>query len=205
MQTLLERDVAVKIILARYANQLNLIRCFKAEAELIARLERPHIVPLYDYWREPDAAYLIMRLLRGGSLEDQLQSGQIPLELASNYIFHIGLALDLAHRNGIVHRCIKPANVLLDEEGNAYVGDFGIAKYLKGIDSQSLTEDSVLIGSPATSHFQSQLRWPSFSSILARLYPLFKRVIPNYHLNWMLLSTRPPPRIPPIDIKTYLL
>jgi len=146
IQPSVERDVAVKIILPRYANHPNFIRRFEAEAQLIARLEHPHIVPLYDYWREPDAAYLIMRLLRGGSLEEQLNEGPIPIKLIHQYIQQIGLALDVAHRNGVIHRDIKPANVLLDEETNAYLADFGIAKNLEGINGQSLTEDGALIG-----------------------------------------------------------
>ncbi len=149
VQPSIERDVAVKIILPKYANHPNFIRRFEAEAQLIARLEHPHIVPLYDYWREPDAAYLIMRLLRGGSLEDQLQAGPIPIEFVGQYIRQIGLALDLAHRYGIVHRDIKPANVLLDEEMNAYLADFGIAKYSEGTDRQASTDGSAIIGSLA--------------------------------------------------------
>jgi WD40 repeat protein/serine/threonine protein kinase/DNA-binding XRE family transcriptional regulator len=149
IQPSVERDVAVKIILPRYANHPNFIRRFEAEAQLIARLEHPHIVPLYDYWREPDAAYLIMRLLRGGSLEEQLNEGPIPIKLIHQYIQQIGLALDVAHRNGVIHRDIKPANVLLDEETNAYLADFGIAKNLEGINGKSLTEGGSLIGSPA--------------------------------------------------------
>ncbi len=149
VQPLVERDVAVKIILPRYANHPNFIRRFEAEAQIVARLEHPHIVPLYDYWREPDAAYLVMRLLPGGSLEEQLRTGSIPLQLVMKYLQQIGLALDVAHRNGVIHRDIKPANVLLDEEDNAYLADFGIAKSLEEIGSQSLTEDGGLIGSPA--------------------------------------------------------
>jgi WD40 repeat protein/serine/threonine protein kinase/DNA-binding XRE family transcriptional regulator len=149
VQPTIERDVAVKIILPKYANHPNFIRRFEAEAQLIARLEHPHIVPLYDYWREPDAAYLIMRLLHGGSLEDQLQNGPIPVELVHQYVQQIGLALDVAHRNGVIHRDIKPANVLLDEETNAYLADFGIAKNLETINGKSLTEGGVMIGSPA--------------------------------------------------------
>ncbi len=100
------RDVAVKIILPRYANNPKFIRRFEAEAQLIARLEQSHIVPLYDYWREPNAAYLIMRLLRGGSLADQLKEGPIAVELVGKYAQQIGLALDVAHRHGVIHRDI---------------------------------------------------------------------------------------------------
>ncbi len=149
VQPLVERDVAVKIVLPRYANHPNFIRRFEAEAQLIARLEHPHIVPLYDYWREPGAAYLIMRFLRGGSLEELLKRGPIPLEKVTQYAQQIGLALDMAHRNGVIHRDIKPANILLDEETNAYLADFGIAKNLEGINGQSLTEEDAMIGAPA--------------------------------------------------------
>ena len=149
VQPIVERDVAVKIVLPRYANHPNFIRRFEAEAQLIARLEHPHIVPLYDYWREPGAAYLIMRFLRGGSLEEQLKRGPIPLEKVTQYAQQIGLALDMAHRNGVIHRDIKPANILLDEETNAYLADFGIAKNLEGINGQSLTEEDAMIGAPA--------------------------------------------------------
>jgi WD40 repeat protein/serine/threonine protein kinase/DNA-binding XRE family transcriptional regulator len=149
VQPSIARDVAVKIILPRYANNPNFIRRFEAEAQLIARLEHPHIVPLYDYWREPNAAYLIMRLLRGGSLADQLKDGPIPVELVGKYAQQIGLALDVAHRHGVIHRDIKPANVLLDEEANAYLADFGIAKNLERINGESLTEVGAMIGSLA--------------------------------------------------------
>ena len=69
-QPCIGRDVAIKIILPQYANHPDFIRRFEAEAQLVARLEHPYIVPLYDYWREPDGAYLVMRWLRGGSLHD---------------------------------------------------------------------------------------------------------------------------------------
>src|SRR5262245_45626862 len=74
VQPLVEREVAIKIILPQYANHPEFIRRFEAEAQLAARLEHPHIVPLYDYWREPSGAYLVMRLLRGSSMYDQIAS-----------------------------------------------------------------------------------------------------------------------------------
>ncbi len=149
VQPSVQRDVAVKIILPRYANHPSFIRRFEAEAHLVARLEHPHIVPLYDYWREPNAAYLIMRLLRGGSLDSLLQRGPFSLELFRRMVQQIGQALAAAHVNNVVHRDIKPANVLLDEAQNAYLGDFGIAKYLEIAGEAGLTDDGALIGSPA--------------------------------------------------------
>jgi serine/threonine protein kinase len=150
LQTSVERDVAIKIILPRYANQPDFIRRFEAEAFLVAKLEHPHIVPLYDYWREPNAAYLIMRLLRGGDLGARLQlNGPLDLATFQQNAFQIGRALAEAHRHQIVHRDIKPANVLLDENGNAYLTDFGIAKNLDLGDTAQLTQDGALLGSPA--------------------------------------------------------
>lgn len=123
-------DVAIKIILPGLANQPEFIRRFEGEAQIVARLEHPHITPLYDYWRDPDGAYLVMRWLRGGSLRDGLQNGAYDLRSAALLLDQVAGALSLAHRNHVIHRDIKPANILLDEDGNAYLTDFGIAKDL---------------------------------------------------------------------------
>ena len=127
IQPQVEREVAIKAIHAELANQPDFVRRFEREAQLVARLEHPHIVPLYDYWREPDAAYLVMRFLRGGNLEDLLRAGPLELERAARILDQVGAGLSAAHRQGVVHRDVKPGNVLLDEEGNAYLSDFGIA------------------------------------------------------------------------------
>ncbi len=122
------REVAVKVIHPELANNPEFIRRFEAEAQFVARLEHPHIVPLYDYWRQPDGAHLVMRFLRGGSLRDALAPGPPDPELIAGTVDQITQALAAAHRQGVVHRDVKPANVLFDEEGNAYLSDFGIAK-----------------------------------------------------------------------------
>ncbi|MBP1702568.1 MAG: putative Calcium/calmodulin-dependent protein kinase [Chloroflexi bacterium] len=144
-----ERDVAVKIILPQYANQPDFIRRFEAEAQLVARLEHPYIVPLYDYWREPNFGYLVMRLLRGGSLENRLTKGPLPLEYVLQVSEQVGKALGAAHRQGVVHRDLKSANILLDEEKNAYLADFGIAKNLIDTKPEHQTQSGQMIGSPA--------------------------------------------------------
>jgi WD40 repeat protein/serine/threonine protein kinase/DNA-binding XRE family transcriptional regulator len=145
-QPFIERDVAIKIILPQYANQPDFIRRFETEAQLIAHLEHPHIVPLYDYWREPGVAYLVMRLLRGGSVRTRLENGSLPLEFVDRLMEQICHALAAAHRLGIIHRDLKPANILLDEDGNAYLSDFGIAKNLGNLDN--LTQVDAIVGSP---------------------------------------------------------
>jgi WD40 repeat protein/DNA-binding SARP family transcriptional activator len=124
------REVAVKVIHPHLANHPEFIRRFGTEAQLVARLEHPHIVPLYDYWREPDGAYLVMRYLRGGSLRDLLAHGPLEADRAARLTDQVALALTAAHRQGVVHRDVKPANILFDEDGNAYLSDFGIAKDL---------------------------------------------------------------------------
>ncbi len=124
------REVAVKVIHPRLANHPEFIRRFTAEAQLVARLEHPHIVPLYDYWRDPDGAYLVMRYLRGGNLREAVADGPLDLPRAVSVTDQVARALAAAHRQGVVHRDVQPANVLFDEDGNAYLSDFGIAKDL---------------------------------------------------------------------------
>ena len=147
-QPLFDREVAVKVILPQYANQPDFIRRFETEAQLVAQLEHLHIVPLYDFWRDPDGAYLIMRLMRGGSLADALEQVS-PWESddAARLVDQLASALDAAHQKGIVHRDLKPANILLDEDGNAYLSDFGIAKEL-GTDAE-VTQTGAILGTPA--------------------------------------------------------
>jgi WD40 repeat protein/DNA-binding SARP family transcriptional activator len=124
------REVAIKVVRPELVNQAPFVRGFEAEAQLVAQLEHPHVVALYDYWRDPEGAYLVMRWLRGGSLRQALERGPWNLEPASRLLAQVGGALAYAHRQGVVHRDVKPANVLLDEEGNAYLSDFGIAARL---------------------------------------------------------------------------
>jgi serine/threonine protein kinase len=145
-QSTVGREVAIKIILPHFASHPDFIRRFEAEAQIIARLEHLHITPLYDYWRDSHGAYLVMRWLRGGSLRDTLQNGPFPLENTARVFGQIASALAAAHTNGVIHRDLKPGNILLDEDGNAYLADFGIAKDLNL--KQGTTEADAIIGSP---------------------------------------------------------
>ncbi|GAB4530332.1 MAG: hypothetical protein Kow0063_08280 [Anaerolineae bacterium] len=148
-QRLVDRQVAIKVILPPLANQPDFIRRFEAEAQLIAQLEYLHIVPLYDYWREPNGAYLVMRLMKGGSLDRLLDRGPLELSQIARIMDQVGSALAAAHRQSVIHRDLKPANILLDEEGNAYLSDFGIAKASTWGEPAQITATGVIVGTPA--------------------------------------------------------
>jgi serine/threonine protein kinase/WD40 repeat protein len=120
------REVALKVIDPGVAGSPDFVRRFAEEARVIASLEHPHIVPLHDFWREPNGAFLVMRWLDGGSLADRLGYSWEPQELGRVFD-QIGSALAYAHSCGVVHRDVKPANVLFDSGGNAYLCDFGLA------------------------------------------------------------------------------
>ncbi len=147
VQPSLGRTVAVKQIRAELANHPDFVRRFETEAQTVAMLEHPHIVPLYDYWREPDGAYLVMRYVSGGSLESEVLHGGLDELRLRRFVEQAGSALEAAHRMGVIHRDVKAANVLLDDNGNFYLTDFGIAFIGSAVDDELAT--SLSTGSPA--------------------------------------------------------
>jgi DNA-binding SARP family transcriptional activator/WD40 repeat protein len=121
------RDVAVKIVHEEIASDPAYVRRFDREAQAAASLEHPHIVPIYDYWREPGRAYIVSRYLKGGSLAALgTRDDRIPPDHASLVVEHVASALAFAHRQGVAHGHVHASNVLFDGEGNAYLGDFRI-------------------------------------------------------------------------------
>jgi DNA-binding SARP family transcriptional activator/WD40 repeat protein/type II secretory pathway predicted ATPase ExeA len=149
-QSSLGREVAVKIVRAELANRPEFVRRFEAEAQMVASIEHPNVVPLYDYWREPGHAYLVMRWMTGGSLETRLDGGGLGLDAVTGLVDQIGAALDAAHGHDVVHRDVKPANILFDEAGRAYLGDFGIALAAeeRSTPHAALSEGSPIFASP---------------------------------------------------------
>jgi eukaryotic-like serine/threonine-protein kinase len=142
--TALERSVAVKVLADRYAQQDEARARFRREALAAARLSAaPNVVTVFDVAEHDGRPLIVMEYLEGGSVYERLRAGRVPHAQALTWLAHTAEALDRAHANGIVHRDVKPANLLLDRDGNVHVSDFGIAS-ASGADM--LTEPGTVLG-----------------------------------------------------------
>ncbi|MCL4253461.1 MAG: serine/threonine protein kinase, partial [Anaerolineae bacterium] len=126
----LNRMVAIKTIAHGLAGDSNPVDMFKQEAQTIAQMEHPHILPIYDFGEYEGQLYIVMRYVAGGSLEDLLRRGPLPINEALRMGQAIAQALDYAHRQKVVHLDLKPPNVLLDSSQSPYLADFGLATVL---------------------------------------------------------------------------
>src|SRR4029079_700561 len=125
--TRLAREVAVKVLPAGFASSAPLRARFEREAKAISSLNHPHICTLHDVGSEDGVDYLVMELLDGESLAPRLERGPLPLEQLLRCVVQVAAALEAAHRRGVVHRDLKPGNVVLTKSG-AKLLDFGLAK-----------------------------------------------------------------------------
>ena len=149
----LNRDVAVKVLDVELAPSTTVAERFMREAQTVARLEHPHIVPIYKVGRHQEIFYIIMRCIDGPSLGQFLESQKkLPIGDAARITRQVADALAYAHTHEIVHRDIKPDNILLDKSGHVLVTDFGIAKAAQAAKekkgSASLTSEGVVVGTP---------------------------------------------------------
>ena len=127
----LGRPVAVKVLHPALAGDLPFLRRFRAEAQAAATLNHPHITQIFDWGEDDDGPYLVLEYLGGGSLRDLLDAGhRLSPAQAAAVGAQAAEALDYAHRRGLVHRDVKPANFLFEEEGRLRIADFGLARAL---------------------------------------------------------------------------
>jgi serine/threonine protein kinase len=141
----IQRQVVVKVLM--YSRTLDEVyrEFFQREAEVIAALEHPCIVPIYDFGWHGEQPYIVMRYMSEGSLDDRLAKGEIKLTEMAHILKRVSEALDAAHAKNIIHRDVKPSNILFDGTGEAFLSDFGIAK------SKPITDEEGewLVGTPA--------------------------------------------------------
>jgi len=126
-QPAIGREVAVKVIRAEVANDPAFVRRFEAETRSIAELDSPQVVPIFDFWREPDGAILVEKLITGGSLHSLLARGPTPADRVCEIVSQLALPLARAHELGIVHGGVTLDNVLLDNDARPLITDFGMS------------------------------------------------------------------------------
>ena len=144
---LIKRQVAVKVLLPQLTLEPKLLARFQREAQVIAAIEHPFIVPIYDFGEHNGQPFIVMRYMDGGDLSARLKQGALSITEITSLIERIGAALDQAHKQGVIHRDLKPGNILFDQYNHPFLSDFGIARLLES--NHTLTGTGGLIGTPA--------------------------------------------------------
>ncbi len=145
-QPTIDRTVAVKVMPRYFLHDPTFLQRFEREVKVIARLQHPRIVPVFDYGQAEGQPYIVMAYMPAGTLTDRIRQGALPLGEVVRLVDQIAEGLDHAHREGVIHRDFKPSNVLLDKNGNAHLADFGIAKISE---STAALTGSGIVGTPA--------------------------------------------------------
>lgn len=144
IQKRIDRKVAIKSIAPYLAQDPSIRERFTTEAAVLARLNHPNIVTLYDYVEGENALYLVMEYVEGHSLSELLRQGPLPIELVKKYFSQVLEAFSYAHEQGVVHRDIKPANIMVTAEGRVKILDFGVARLFQT--DHSLTRTGMRVG-----------------------------------------------------------
>jgi len=143
----LDRKVAIKVMSPQFVHGADMIERFKREARTAAGLNHPHIIPIYAVRESHQLLFFVMKYIQGRSVDAILRDvGPLPFPMVRSILGDIGSALDYAHRQGVVHRDVKPGNIMIDEEGFAVITDFGIAKAAQG---ETLTRSGTTVGTPS--------------------------------------------------------
>jgi serine/threonine protein kinase len=146
-QPAMDRYVALKILPRHFASDPQFISRFQQEARLLAKLQHPHILPVFDFGELDGYTYIVMPFIASGTLTDLMHGQPLALEQVRKVISQVGDALDYAHMCGLIHRDVKPSNVLMDERGNCLLTDFGLAKIIES--SIHITTSGMIMGTPA--------------------------------------------------------
>jgi tRNA A-37 threonylcarbamoyl transferase component Bud32 len=142
----LDRYVAIKALHPAFTDDENFLKRFEREAKMVARLDHPNIVPIYDFSEHEGRPYLVMKYIEGQTLKASLSRQKLSNEEILRIVGFVGKALAYAHQQGVLHRDIKPSNVLITDDGQVYLADFGLARIVQTGES-SLTADR-MVGTP---------------------------------------------------------
>jgi serine/threonine-protein kinase len=142
----LDRYVAIKVLHPAFTEDPNFLKRFTREAQVVARLEHPSIVPIYDFSEHGGQPYLVLKFIEGETLKARLASGPLAIPEMVRVIEAVGEALAYAHKQGVLHRDIKPSNILLAKDGAVYLADFGLAKIAQS--GESTLSSDMLMGTP---------------------------------------------------------
>ena len=142
----LDRYVALKALHPAFGEDVTFSSRFQREARVVAKLEHPHIVPVYDYAEHEKRPYLIMKFIEGDTLKARLNQGPLTTEEIDKVVDSVGSALAYAHKQGILHRDIKPSNVLVAKDGEMYLADFGLARIAQS--GESTLSSDMIMGTP---------------------------------------------------------
>jgi serine/threonine protein kinase len=142
----LDRYVAIKVLHPAFKQDPNFLSRFQREARIVAKLQHPAIVPVYDFNEHEGQPYLVMRFIEGETLKARLGKGDLPLPEVVRVLHPVGEALQYAHGQGVLHRDVKPSNILLTPDGQVFLADFGLARIAQAGES-TLSQDA-LVGTP---------------------------------------------------------
>jgi len=142
----LDRYVAIKVLHPAFKEEPNFLSRFQREARVVARLEHPNIVPIYDFAEHKGQPYLVMKFIEGQTLKAHMNEKPLTKEEAVQIVDDVGGALAYAHKQGVLHRDVKPSNVLLSPDGSIYLADFGLARMAQA-GASTLSKD-VMLGTP---------------------------------------------------------
>src|SRR3989441_1656548 len=145
-QPTLDRYVAVKVLPAYHARDPIFVKRFTQEARSVAKLAHPNIVQIHDFGEQDNITFIVMEYVESGTLKDRLKERPLTVPEAVDFVIQAAEGLGCAHSNGIIHRDVKPANMLLRKDGHLLLSDFGIAKILEG--TTNLTRVGTGIGTP---------------------------------------------------------